>query len=325
VWVPEGLHLLVDIPSTPVLNAVVVEGSLVFQSDQVCDFDASYIFVNSGKLQAGSESQPVSSNLTITLHGEKSDPYLPIYGNKVLAARSGEVDLHGAVRQPTWTVLQRTAEIGATRITLKGEVDWRAGEWIAIASTSYDGTEAEKRQIIAIDRRIPVKPILTLNEPLAFRHLGTTDYLGGAGRPNDFVEMRAEVALLTRNIVLQGVGAANYGATFFADSSSDSGPLSVRLSGIEFRQVGQAYMQDRSPLLMKGTFTNSFVKGVSVHDSSNRMIVLHQAKGLLLQDNVGFNIKGHAIVLTDRQSTDNTLEGNCLIDIRRSMSLLNAD
>ena len=33
VYVPPGLHLLVDVDSTPVLSAVLVEGSLIFAPD----------------------------------------------------------------------------------------------------------------------------------------------------------------------------------------------------------------------------------------------------------------------------------------------------
>jgi hypothetical protein len=49
VHVPSGLNLLVDIDSTPELNAVVVEGSLIFAPDTDPNherfFDARYIYV----------------------------------------------------------------------------------------------------------------------------------------------------------------------------------------------------------------------------------------------------------------------------------------
>jgi hypothetical protein len=30
IWIPEGLNLLVDIDRSPVINAIIVEGSLIF-------------------------------------------------------------------------------------------------------------------------------------------------------------------------------------------------------------------------------------------------------------------------------------------------------
>jgi hypothetical protein len=36
-------------------------------------------------MEVGTEEFPYTSKLTITMHGNISDPYLPIYGNKVIA------------------------------------------------------------------------------------------------------------------------------------------------------------------------------------------------------------------------------------------------
>ena len=167
IYIPTGLNLLVDVDATPLLNAVVVEGSLIFPSDPNPDheryFDAKYVFVTNGTLEAGTEEFPYTSKLTITMHGNISDPYLPIYGNKVIGVRFGTLDLHGVERTPTWTVLDHTAEAGSNQITLATAVDWKVGEQIAIASTSYDGRDADKRTIAAIDRTNPDKPVITLD------------------------------------------------------------------------------------------------------------------------------------------------------------------
>jgi len=52
VWVPSGMSLYVDIDRSPLLNAVLVEGSLIFEgkADRSHQrfFDAKYIFVNKG-------------------------------------------------------------------------------------------------------------------------------------------------------------------------------------------------------------------------------------------------------------------------------------
>lgn len=90
-------------------------------------------------------------------------------------------------------------EPGATQITLSEQVDWVAGEEIAIAATSYNGREGEKRRIKSIDKSVPDQPVITLDEPLEFKHFAMIQYYG-----NDFIDMRAEVGLLTRNVKFRG-------------------------------------------------------------------------------------------------------------------------
>jgi hypothetical protein len=111
----------------------VVEGSLIFSPDESNSdhekfFDARYIFVNGGYMEVGTEEFPYTSKLTITMHGGIDDPYLPIYGNKVIGLREGILDMHGVKRDPVWTVLENTVEAGGKTITISQKVDWMIGE-----------------------------------------------------------------------------------------------------------------------------------------------------------------------------------------------------
>jgi hypothetical protein len=205
VWIPSGLHLLVDVVSTPILSAVLVEGSLIFppssDPNHQRNFDARYILVRNGYMEVGTGQFPYTSKLTITMHSDKYSPEIPIYGNKVIGVRDGVLDMHGAPRDPVWTDLDSTVLPGSNSITIIRAVDWKVGEKIVIASTSYDSSEAEERAIIAIDRTNPNKPVLTLDKPLEFKHFAGIQTFGSAG---DFIEMRAEVGLLSRNVVFRG-------------------------------------------------------------------------------------------------------------------------
>jgi len=78
--------------------------------------------------------------------------------------------MHGIDRTPKWTVLNETVEPGATTIKLDVAVDWVAGEQIAIAATSFNGREGEKRTIKSVDNTVPGKPVITLDQPLEFKH-----------------------------------------------------------------------------------------------------------------------------------------------------------
>lgn len=72
------------------------------------------------------------------MYGNIDDPYLPIYGNKVIGVRFGTIDMHGIKRLTTWSRLSQTAEAGDTSISVLEETDWTVGEEIVIATTSFD-------------------------------------------------------------------------------------------------------------------------------------------------------------------------------------------
>jgi len=125
--------------------------------------------------------------------------------------------MHGPKRTPVWTVMEETANIGDSTIKLSEAVDWKVGEQIAIAPTGFDPHAADKRSIKAIDDTDPAKPVITLDKPLEHKHYAAIETYG-----NETIDMRAEVALLSRNVVFRGdveTSADNkYGATIFLHS-----------------------------------------------------------------------------------------------------------
>jgi hypothetical protein len=131
--------------------------------------------------------------------------------------------------------------IGDNQIILREAVDWRVGEEIIIASTDFDKDEAEKKTIAAIDRSDPNKPVLTLDTAFNFKHYAGIDFYGTEG---DFIEIRAEVGLLTRNIKYQGDAktseAEQYGAHILIHSPGDESTIG-RIAYTEFFNVGQAF------------------------------------------------------------------------------------
>jgi hypothetical protein len=112
------------------------------------------------------------------------------------------------------------------------------GEEIAIASSGFIGREGEKRTIIAIDDSDPDAPILTLDEPLEFRHFGEIQYFGD---DLDEIDTRAEVGLLSRSVTFKGDDETSeineYGATIFIHSPGDDS-LTARLGYIETTLMG---------------------------------------------------------------------------------------
>lgn len=82
--------------------------------------------------------------------------------------------------------------------------------------------------------------------------------------------MRAEVGLLSRNVVYRGnpddSTPNQYGAILFLHSEGDDS-LIARLNNVEFTDVGQAFKLGRYAIHfhMIGAVHKSYVKEVSVH------------------------------------------------------------
>ena len=326
--------MLVDVAAVPKLEFVLVEGSLIFESnendhDDHKTFDAGYIMVQGGYLEIGTEEFPYNSKLTITMHGDKKSPYLPTYGNKVLAVRFGQLEMHGKPRSHVWTDMFSTADAGATSITLNTvsvDLDWAIGEDIAIASTDYDGTHSEVRTITGVTMR-STNPVITFDKPLEWKHFAATETVGTNG---DFIDMRAEVGLLSRNVVFRGDPETSlknlYGAHIMLHSPGDESVVG-RIENCEFTDVGQASMLGRYPIHfhMIGTVAKSYIKNNSVHQAFNRGTTLHGVHYLEVSGNVYHKCMGHTVFIEDAIETKNLIENNLVIDTRASDSLLNTD
>jgi hypothetical protein len=284
--------------------------------------NASYILVLRGVFEVGTEAEPFLQHATITLHGSPRSVDLPIYGAKVLACRQCTLDLHGRFHHVTWTRLAATVARGATSLSLQQPVDWAVGSKIIVTSTHWDRTQVEEKIITALsDGGLTIE----LEDALEHLHLGETRYFDGQA-----VEMRAEVALLTRNLLVQGdedsVEPIQYGATIMLHSEGDES-LVGRIEGIEATRMGQAYRLGRYPIHfhMIGDVTQSYARRNSVHRTFNRAFTIHGVHKLRVQYNVAYNTMGHTYFIEDAIETKNIIEYNLACLTRASNALLNTD
>jgi hypothetical protein len=115
--------LLVDVKNSPILNAIIVEGSLIFSPNETDatytqTFDANFILINNGYFEVGTEEFPYTSKLVITMYATRFSPYFSIYGNKMIGCRFCTLNMHGIKKDIVWTRLANTALPGDTSITL---------------------------------------------------------------------------------------------------------------------------------------------------------------------------------------------------------------
>lgn len=317
VYVPKGQNLLVDV-STPILVAVIVEGSIIWEDEKDMTFDAHYIFVRGGSFNIGTPTQPHLHKLVVTLHGEKSDMTMPDMGNKLIGAFTGTVDIHGKKRQPTWTLLGATVLPGATTLTLVEPVDWEVGEIIIITPTDTNREHFEFLTIVNVSND---NLTVEFTPPLLHAHFADTLEYDGK-----FFEVRAEVALMTRNVIIQGdENSVNtkYGVHVMMRGRGVKG----RFSYIEVTRCGQAFQMGRYPLHfhMVGNVIGSYIEGCSVHHSFNRGSTIHGVHYLQVKKNVYYQHLGHGIFIEDSVESNNIIEENLIMHTSISSSLLISD
>jgi len=326
VSIPSHLTVVLDI-STPILGALIVEGALIIEDTDGLVLNAKYIFIRNGRLQAGTREKPILNNVQIVLHGSKEDPHLPHYGNKVLALREGVMDLHGKEYLPTWTLLESTANVGATSIVVQGNPNWEVGQEIIIASTDHDHYNSERRTITSITNDSPASGQTTINfaEELLYTHLGETETFDGTP-----FEFRAEVGLLSRTLKIRGDDSSPetmYGGHIMSFSETGDDSSVGRISHVEIFFMGQAHSLGRYAchFHLIGNVHQSYVYGNSFHDTYNRAVTIHGVHYLKVQHNVAYMTMGHTIFIEDGIETHNLIEENLVLNVKSSEALLNTD
>lgn len=196
--------MVLDEPAPPVLAGISVLGVLSFADIDV-ELAADFVDIfESGALEVGTESAPLTNHAAMRLTGEQAGslPYdddgtKPGAGQALsLRVFGGRLDLHGKAPSPGWTRAQTTFAAGTTELDLSDEVDWPAGATIVVASTDFDPGQTEERAIVANDT-VSGSGTGTLRVA-ALDHM----HFGGEAGPYGgmTVQMHAEVAVLERNV-----------------------------------------------------------------------------------------------------------------------------
>ncbi|XP_053149995.1 cell surface hyaluronidase isoform X2 [Hemicordylus capensis] len=144
----------------------------------------------------------------------------------------------------------------------------------------------------------------------------------------DGVDMRAEVGVLTRNILIKGEteDACYTGReckffsydTFGGHVKIVKNFTSVHLSYVEFKQMGQqllgaypVHFHRCGDVDEKGGYSyKTYVEGLSIHHCFSRCVTIHATNGLLVKDTIGYDTLGHCFFLEDGIEQRNTLFHN---------------
>jgi len=340
VVIPPEQAILMDVNVS--LRLLLVQGTLIWDSSPENDnleLQATYIFVHGGVFEIGTEQEPFNNSATITLKGDRFiDTELPKIGAKCLAVmdRSGQdpasgtliqhsvrgvLDIHGTPRQRTWTILAagEHSMAGSTTISTSEPVDFKVGDKIVVTATAYSYTQSEERTVVSR----PSSTEIILDAPLQYSHTAHVYAAGALGHSD--VDLRGEVGLLNRNIVVQGDDFSE--AQDFGGHTMAMGGGTYRVENAEFRKCGQSFLLGRycTHGHMAGDFSRSYVKSNSIHHSFQRATTIHGVSHFQVKHNFAYRIKGHSFFVEDGAESFNVIEENLVAVTLRCTACLKGD
>jgi hypothetical protein len=326
VTIPAGVHIILN-ENTPNLASLEISGKLQF-ADQNVNLTAGYIMIM-GTLEVGTPTMPYNKKAIITLNGADMTQSVMGMGTRGIMVMGGNLELHGTTPAKTVTKLNDHAAFGATSLSLVDAVTWAANDEIVVATSDYympgvpwgqspaeiSGISAQKTQITAVTN----STTLNIQDGLNSQRWGKLQYLTATGislTPGTLptglvpgtptvVDERAEVANLTRNIVIQAPNDAVWQNNGFGchvmimkSTPTESGIKGVaHLNGVEIKRGGQAGKLARYPfhwhmLSYQGTATLSdatgqYIRNSVINQSAQRGIVIHGTIGVDVKNIIG--------------------------------------
>ncbi|KAE8618170.1 hypothetical protein XENTR_v10009295 [Xenopus tropicalis] len=203
-------------------------------------------------------------------------------------------------------------------LTLLDDVtSWLPGNRIVVASTDYSMHQTEEFTLLPCPE-CRSNQVKISGSPL-YLHIGEVI---------DGIDMRAEVGVLTRNVLIHGeMEDLCYGQnqcqffnydTFGGQVKIQGRFASVHLSGVELKNMGQQILGSYPVHFhMTGTVDEeggynppTYVDNLSIHHCFSRCVVIHGTHGLLVKDTIGYDTLGHCFFLEDGVEQRNTFYHN---------------
>jgi hypothetical protein len=266
-----------------------------------------------GAATAG-DSSPVSLGALGAMHSDMPG----VDGSPAPHSSQGFLDIHGIPRMRVWTKVAATVEAGSDTITTSEDVDWAPGERIVLTSGSWDYSEAEEKIIKSRSGRT-----IVVETPFTHRHESSIFPAAIYGHTD--VDMRCEVGLLSRNVVIRGDEGSE--AQVFGVHTGAFHGGTYRLENAELTRCGQSFNLGRycSHYHMRGDAPEGYIRSNSIHHSYQRATTIHGTNHLRVMHNFAYRIRGHSIFVEDGVEQFNVIEGNLIAVTLRCFACLKSD
>ena len=147
------------------------------------------------------------------------------------------------------------------------------------------------------------------------------------------VDMRAEVAILNRNVRIQGLAEQDTDNSFGDRARFNAGQAEgfgahtmimasagqIAIDSVQFDRMGQTAQLGRYPIHwhLAGDRSGDVLRGASITNSNNRGVTVHGTHNLLIEDVVLHDIHGHGFFMEDGVETGNQYLSNIALGIHK--------
>lgn len=324
-----GHNSVVYIDRSVDVDELIINGQLHCDSralDNVV-IKAKRIIVN-GLLQCGTANTSYDKKLTFAFKHDATfsvadiSKYSTNSGYRALIVNSGgKLILTGHRRSAQWVKLNTTVRPNtptSSQLVLDTKLNnnWKEGDSIVIASTSFNPDETEKKIIASVDNSGPTTA-LTLTTPMRHTHWGETETFRKPNNTPFVLDERAEVVNLTRNIKITTEEDSEIADQMGTHVMVHRGGAAY-VDSVEFHRVGQAGAMARYPFHwhVVGDAPGQFIKNSSIHESYQRCVTIHKTNKTLVHNNSCYNFRGHGFFMEDGNEIDNVLTKNIGLQAR---------
>jgi G8 domain/Right handed beta helix region len=347
IIIPAGKTILLD-ETPPALGELTINGELEFEDGKTIELKTQYIVVV-GALKIGSLQSRFTGKATLTFNGLETVKNFSNMGSRGLFSMGGRIEMFGQVPVPLQSAINDHAPSGTRQLTLEKVSNWKTGDQIVISPTDFYGLSTTERLEVSQAQ----STLVTTVQSLATARWGKLQYVTNTGMSllastqvitqtpgtPSVLDERAVVANLSRNIVVQSEAdsawvSSGYGAQLMIMGASSF----TTIDGVEFRRVGQSGKTGRYPihfhLLSYDTATGNelpfagarAISNNAIWDSQNRCITIHGTNDTLIDNNVCFDIAGHAVFLEDAVERRNKITNNLVLKVKvPSVGILTSD
>ncbi len=338
VVVPLGANIRLDV-STASLGNLTINGTLEFDQVDIM-LTAGSIIVN-GLLQIGSELSPYNNKAIITLTDSNNVFVSPESSTRGLhVTQTGNIEIHGETPSTLWTKIVNHANASSNQLETIVHTNWKIADELVLAPTdfyeaAFGASITHKSKITSITNEQ-----ITIANPLNAFYWGKLQYATNSGvsltqsnliTPNQdgtpiILDERAEIGNLTRNIVIQSVDDDLWNNQGFGVHITIMRGGVAHINGLEIKRGGKRGLLTKYPIhwhmhsyIGANTLedaTGQYFKNSSINESANRGVVIHGTNGLLIQNNVIYNIQGHGIFTEDAVERRNIIDHNLVLHVR---------
>ncbi|XP_069120731.1 cell surface hyaluronidase-like [Argopecten irradians] len=278
----------------------------------------------------GDASSTVETLTPVEYHYQKAEARLKV-NDLIMVAESCTSTGPRVSHAVDFRVVQETAAMHVLDV-FDDVTSWKEGDKLLLTSTDFDLEKAEEATVVSCadctEKQVKVA--------LLPRHMHYGDIELN-------VDMRGEVALLSRNILIEGAmknfcplenencDTYKYD-TFGGHVKVIKGFKDVHIEGVELYHMGKQTDLGHYPLHFHMCYdvdgdeypNPPYLRENSIHSTFARCVTVHGTHGLTVMDNVGYESLGHCYFLEDGGERRTVLDGNLGASTRKS-TLISSD